>query len=128
MNINIDDLVDEVNHELTLYSQKIVIELKSEAKNSMKKLVKQTKSTAPVGNREKHYKDSITSKKVDETENYITYKWYVKGSDYRLSHLLENGHLTRKGKRTKATHFIQKAYDPIEEEYLNNIKEVIENG
>ena len=91
-------------------------------------LVKQTKATAPVGKRSKHYKDSITSKKVSETDRGVSWVWYVEGSDYRLSHLLEKGHATRDGGRVAGTHFIKNASDPILEEYIRKVEEVCKNG
>lgn len=126
--ININQLGDAIAEELTLYHDNVISGIKAEAKKHMKQLVSETKSTAPVGNRSKHYKDSITSKKLEETDRSLTMVWYVKGSDYRLSHLLEKGHALRNGGRTAGTHFIQNATDPILESYLNAIEEVIKNG
>jgi hypothetical protein len=124
----IDQLSDAINNELTIYSQHIIDGIKEEAKKSMKELVRQTKATAPVGKRKRHYKNSITSKKTAENDRSVTYTWYVKGSNYRLSHLLENGHALRNGGRTTGTHFIQNASEPILEQYLEAVREVIRNG
>jgi hypothetical protein len=126
--IGIEDLGDAIKKELTIYRENVTEGIKQEAKSSMSRLVKTTKATAPVGNRQKHYRDSIKSKKVSETDREVTYLWYVAGSDYRLSHLLENGHANRDGGRTPGTHFIQKASDPILEDYLKAVEEVIKNG
>ena len=90
-------------------------------------LVKNTKATAPVGNRRKHYRDNIKSKEIKNLRG-STYIWYVDGSDYRLSHLLENGHALRNGGRVEGTHFIKNAPDPIIEQYLKAVEEVIKNG
>ncbi len=126
--INIGQLGESIARELTLYGENVIEGLKKEAKNSMSRLVKDTKATAPVGNRTKHYRDSIKSKKVSEDYRSISYVWYVAGSNYRLSHLLEHGHALRDGGRTEGTHFIQKATEPILEEYMKAVEEVIKNG
>lgn len=126
--IGIDELGDAIARELTIYGENVIEGIKSEAKSSMKHLVKETKATAPVGNRQKHYRDSIKSKKTMETDRAVEYTWYVAGSDYRLSHLLEKGHALRNGERTEGTHFIEKATEPILEEYLHAVEEVIKNG
>ena len=126
--ISIDQLGEAIAKELTLYGENIITGVKKEAKSSMSRLVKQTKATAPVGHRQKHYRDSITSKKQSEDKRSISYVWYVKGSDYRLSHLLEDGHALRDGGRTEGTHFIEKASNPILEEYIRAVEEVINNG
>lgn len=128
MSTPIDQLSDAINNELTIYSQHIIDGIKEEAKKSMKELVRQTKATAPVGKRKRHYKNSITSKKTAENDRSVTYTWFVKGSNYRLSHLLENGHALRNGGRTTGTHFIQNASEPILEQYLEAVREVIRNG
>lgn len=128
ISIQISELSEAINQELTLYSKAVIDGVKKEAKKSTKKLVERTKATAPVGKRKDHYRDSIKSKKLKETDRAVTYLWYVGGSDYRLSHLLENGHALKNGGRTSGTHFIKKASDPIIQEYLKAVEEVIRNG
>lgn len=126
--IGIDQLGEVIAEELTLYGENVIEGIKKEAKSSIDRLVKDTKATAPIGRRKKHYRDSIKSRKKSESDRSVSYLWYVDGSDYRLSHLLENGHALRNGGRVEGTHFIQKASDPILEEYLKKVEEVIKNG
>ena len=126
--VSTEQLSEAINKDLTLYGQHVIDGIKKEAKNSMGQLVKQTKATAPVGHRKKHYRDSIKSKKVSENDRSISYLWYVAGSDYRLSHLLENGHALRNGGRVEGTHFIKNASDPILQQYIQAVEEVIKNG
>lgn len=125
--ISAEKLSEAVEQELTIYNQTVIDGIKKQAKKSMSELVKRTKETAPVGNREKHYKDSIKSKKVEDDRSVIC-TWYVDGADYRLSHLLENGHALRNGGRTEGTHFIQKASDPILAQYIEAVEEVLKRG
>lgn len=126
--ISIDQLDEAIQEELTLYSREVTDEVKKLAKSSMKQLVTKTKATAPVGKRQKHYRDSISSTKLSEDARGVTYAWYVKGSDYRLSHLLEDGHALRDGGRYPGTKFIQKATEPILEQYQKEVEEVVKNG
>lgn len=126
--IGTDELSEAIRKELKIYGMNVIVGIKKEAKSSMSRLVKETKATAPVGNRQKHYRDSIKSRKESESLREITYQWYVDGPDYRLSHLLERGHALRDGGRVEGTHFIEKASDPILEEYLKAVEEVIKNG
>ena len=125
---DIDGLSQAITKELTIYSREITEGIKTESKNAMSRLVKRTKETAPVGNRKKHYRDNISSRKLNENDRGVTYQWYVKGSDYRLSHLLENGHATRNGGRVQGTGFIRKASEPIIDDFEKAIEEVIKNG
>lgn len=126
--VNIDSLADAINQELTIYSREITDKIKTEAKNSMKELVKKTKATAPVGRRQKHYRDNITSRKVREDDRGAEYQWYVDGPDYRLSHLLEKGHALKDGGRVEGTHFIANASEPILAEFERKVEEAVRNG
>lgn len=126
--ISIDQLSETVSKELENYNNVVIKGIKEAAKRHMERLVKDTKATAPVGKRKKHYKNNITSKKTAENALEVEYTWYVKGKDYRLSHLLENGHATRNGGRTRGTHFIKNASEPILESYVDAVEEVCRDG
>ena len=128
MAIQIDELNEAIKNALEDYNENIVTGLKKNTTKAMKDLVDNTRATAPVGNRNKHYRDIIASKTISETQYGITKLWYVKGSDYRLSHLLNNGHALRDGGRYPGTNFIGKAVDHILPFYLNAVEEVIKNG
>ena len=125
--IAVSELGGAISEELWLWDKKINEVIDDLAKQSVAQLVKDTKATAPVGKRKKHYKDSIKSK-GRKTTRATTYTWYVDGPDYRLSHLLEYGHALRNGGRVEGTHFIKKASDPILEKYVKAVEEVLQNG
>ena len=125
--VKAEGLANEVVNHLSIYGENVQNGIRSEGEKSIRKLVKTTKATAPVGKRQKHYRDSIKSKAYHSTRS-STYIWYVDGPDYCLSHLLEKGHALRDGGRVEGTHFIQKASEPILEEYLKAVEEVIQNG
>lgn len=126
--IRVQELNDAIQNALESYNQAIVKSLKVNTTRAMKDLVRTTKATAPVGKRSKHYRDSIVSKTLRETRYGISLLWYVKGSDYRLSHLLNNGHALKDGGRYPGTNFIGKATDEVVAKYLAQIEEEIKNG
>ena len=126
--VRVDELGEAIERELTLYSKDIIDGVKKEARTHMRELVKTTKATAPVGRREGQYRDNIASEKYLDNHRAIGYRWYVKSPDYRLTHLLNNGHQLRDGGRYEGTHFLDKAVEPIIEDYLNAVEEVIKNG
>lgn len=129
--IGIEKLSAEINKELTLYSQEVTDQLKKVSQKYAKELVKKTKETAPVGNRKSNkYRDSIACKKQYENANGVSWIWYVnsKNSNYRLTHLLVNGHAKRGGGRTSENHFLTRAVEEIEQNYLKEIEAIINNG
>lgn len=125
MATSIDDLNKVIQDELQLYADDITDAVKDEAKKSAKELVQLTKKTAPVGKRRKHYKDNITYSLVSKSKRAETYAWYVKGSDYRLSHLLNDGHQLKNGGRYAGTKFITKAVDKVIPDFERKVEEVL---
>lgn len=126
--IGVEHLSAHIQKELTVYSTEVTDELKKIAKKYSSELVKKTKATAPSGNRTYNkYRDSIKSKKLNESERGITYVWYVdsKDSNYRLTHLIVHGHATRNGDRTRANDFLKKAVDDMQENYTKAVEEVL---
>ena len=126
--VEIDKLADAVAEELTLYDKQVSEALRKQTDKSMRQLVQETKGTAPVGHRKKHYRDSISSKTTKDSYREYEKTWYVKGSDYRLSHLLNNGHALRDGGRYEGTQFITKAAVSVIKDYEEAIREVLQNG
>lgn len=127
-NIQIDELNDAIIGVLDEYNENIVNGIKKSTKRAMNDLVKNTKATAPVGKRSKHYRDSISQKTLSENKRGIKKVWFVKGSDYRLTHLLNDGHALRDGGRYPGTKFLEKAVNKIIPWYVKEIEEVIKNG
>lgn len=126
--VKVDDLNNAIRGVLDEYNREVADGVKKLTKKAMNDLVKTTKATAPVGHRQKHYKDNITQKTLSETDDGLVKVWYVRGSDYRLTHLLNNGHALRDGGRYPGTNFLGKAVDHVIPWYLNQIEEVIKNG
>lgn len=126
--IKIDELNSAIMDSLETYHRDTVTGLKKTTNRAMKDLVSNTRATAPVGNRSKHYKDSITSKTQSESSFGISKLWYVKGPDYRLSHLLNNGHALRDGGRYPGTNFVGNAVDAIVPQYISQVEELLRNG
>lgn len=126
--VGIDGLAAAVENELKAYNKSVIEGIRKQTDKSMRQLVQETKATAPVGRRRKHYRDSITSKVSNSSSYAYERQWYVRGSDYRLSHLLNNGHALRDGGRYPGTQFIKKAEISVIREYEDAIKEVLENG
>ena len=126
-NTQIDNLSEAIMNELKLYSSGVNERVKEINDECMSEFVKDTKRDAPKGSRNKFYKN-ITSKTTYETQREKINTWYVKDPEYRLTHLIKNGHATRNGGRTRANDFISSNYEKMEKEYETKVKEAVENG
>ena len=81
------------------------------------------KATAPE--RSGNYKKNISSKQIEEAFGFSKFLWYVKSPFHRLTHLLVNGHATANGGRTEAEPFLEKALQPVLEEYERSVEEAL---
>lgn len=96
--------------------------------NISKEALKVVQEAAPVhktkSSRAGTYQKSIKRKKTKTAEFETEYTIYA--GEYRLSHLLENGHLTLKGERTQAIPHFAKGQDladkKITAEFEKNFK------
>ena len=127
-NIRPDQLPDAISRELAIHSKEVNAKIRTLTETNIKALVEKTKATAPVGKRKKHYKSNIASKVITENSRKTIGQWYVKGNDYRLSHLLEHGHALKDGGRVEGTGFISKESEEIIDNYVREIEEVLRNG
>lgn len=123
--ISIDDFAKNLRQNLTIYEKEVNNVVNSNGLKSIKKLVKLTKATAPVGKRKGRYKRNITYSERFVKRGLKKYTWHVKSPDYRLTHLLANGHVTRNGGRSKANPFLKNAVDTVISEYERNIEEAL---
>lgn len=116
------DLAAAIQSELTVYHKGVTERLNLAGRRAIKKLVKLTRTTAPVGARGS-YRKSITSQETDAGHGNKRFTWGAKGPDGRLTHLLAKGHATKDGGRTKADPFLEKALDQVLPEYEREAEE-----
>lgn len=123
--ISIEAIDAELKRDMTIYGRELTEAVEAEGRKAMKKLVKQTKATAPIGERGA-FRRNIAMKEIKQgSRGMKKYVWYVKPPDYRLTHLLVHGHATKDGGRTKANPFLQNALDQVLPEYEAAIEEAI---
>ena len=121
-------LAEEIGKDLQMYSDEVTEELRKSTRKAMKKLVDETKETAPLGKRKKHYKDQISSRSLESSKLREVQQWYVKEPDYRLSHLLNSGHeIWNADKDYPGTKFIEKAEEEVMKEHQEEVERII-NG
>lgn len=74
------------------------------------------------------YLKAFRLKTTEETAVGKVKTWYVKGPEYRLTHLLENGHALRQGGRTQAFPHIKYGDELAQERMMELSKEAIDNA
>lgn len=130
-----EELNTQLERVLTIYSEDINEKLREVTRESMKKLVRETRATAPRGRRGGQYRRHITAdyKNLKGSARGlrgqdVSATWYVKAPEYRLTHLLVYGHATRNGGRTTPNPFLQNARDKVIPEYEQKVQEVLSDG
>ena len=123
--IKIENLQKEVMQYLTDYVEDIEEGVKETTDNISKEAVKEIKQNSPrgKGKRNNPYWKGWTKKKDAKGRKYTT-KIYNK-TNYQLTHLLENGHATMNGGRTKAQPHIRPVEEKYNKLYEQEIKKVI---
>jgi hypothetical protein len=115
-----------LQEELTLYHKEATDRVNTAGSKSIKKLVKLTKASAPVGKRGK-FRGSITSQETTAGNGMKVYTWGAKAPAHRLTHLLVHGHAAKDGSRVPGSSFLQSALDVVLPEYENAVKEALQN-
>lgn len=123
--ITIDDLADAIGERLTVYQGETARKILGVTKSTMKRFVKITKQTAPrrTGKFAKAIRSTVEDNGITGSKGI----WYVGGDEYRLTHLIVNGHQLRQGGRTKGNPFLDNSLDEISEEYIKGLEEAVKN-
>lgn len=122
MNIEVSEFANEFNKILKDYGNEAVSAMKEAVPQVAKKARDEVKNHAPVGTRKRGYKkQGFVAKKTSETVATLEYE--IGANDYRLAHLLEHGHATVKGGRTKAQPHFKYGDEYIENHLLKEIEE-----
>ena len=120
----IENLDSEISKILRMYDGNLSDEVKEITEEVSKTMLEEIRAAAPK--RTGRYRRAMALTTIEETT--LSYKklWYVKKPHYRLTHLLEYGHVKRGGKgRVRAYPHIRKAADKAEEDYIKKIERAI---
>lgn len=113
------ELSIELGKILDDYNDKVIEVVQDEGEKLAKKAVSQLKATSPK--KRGKYASGWRSKKIAGSKGNFESVVY-NGPYPGLTHLLENGHITRNGGRTKAQPHIKPVEEQIKKEYEQNLK------
>lgn len=125
MATKIDDLTSEIMNQLNLYSDEVAEKVKEVVDEVSKDVMQEIKNHCQFEERTGKYVKSFKIKTVKESKRNKTNVWYAANGQHRLTHLLEKGHATRSGGRTKAFPHIKYGQDYIDDNFEEKIKEAI---
>lgn len=115
-NISVDQMADTILDILKEYKDTLEEDITEAIDETSKEAVKELKSTSPKGRRGE-YKKSWKRKKEKYKNGF--YRNTIYSNEYRLTHLLENGHALKCGGRTVGQ---TSAYPHIKDAELNAIE------
>jgi hypothetical protein len=126
--IAINNIAEKIIEAMKNYSEDVTDGLKKSidivAKETNEIIKKNVAFKQPSGD----YVKNFSVKKVHEDKYSKRKVWHVTGGQYRLTHLLEKGHVTRNGGRTKAYKHIIFGEEYAKEKLERLAREVIENA
>lgn len=125
MGIKVADLVEAVGGELQEFANEITDGIMDDVEKTGKECLKLVKSYSPT--RTGAYKKGWSMKKVKQTKTRLTVVIHNK-KHYRLTHLLENGHLNRDGSRTEGKPHIRPAEEAAEKALEQRVVKTINGG
>lgn len=126
MSVSVEQMADEIAKMLTEYETAIVKNVDTSGKAVADKGAKQLRRTSPKRKGEYAKSWGVTREKgaFGENAKYIVHN----KKRYRLTHLLEHGHVTANGKRTKAIPHIKPVEEQVIREYEKKVREAIEDA
>ena len=128
MNVTPDGLADAIVKSLTEYGDLVTDGMKQAVDKVTEEVNDEIKRHVTFRNRSGKYIRAFRFKTSYEDKRNKRNTWYVSGKQYRKTHLLEKGHNTRSGSRTRAFQHIAYGEELAQRRLPELIEEVIKNG
>ena len=124
--VDVSDLSNEIEKYLNKYVEDIHDQVVEVTENLTKQAVDDLINSSPRGKGRRgrpYYKGWESKIKIKGKQKYHRIIWNK--TNYQLTHLLEYGHATRNGGRTKAIPHIEPIEQKYQVEYVNQITDKI---
>lgn len=121
------NLAESIAEALDDYSYEVVEALGAAVDTVAKKVNSVIKEHITFDQRTGKYVKAFRIRDVSRTSTERKKAWYVASPHYCLSHLLEKGHITRNGGRTRAFPHIKYGEEYAEANLENEFKKELEN-
>lgn len=121
--LDINDILNDYSHDIQDEITEETIKIAKEGQSKLKK-------TSPNNKKNTSHKCRYSKGwrvKTEKGRGFIKCTIY-NATDYQLTHLLENGHLTRNGKKTTPIKHIEPVHDEVVSSYEKNVENIIKNG
>lgn len=127
--VSVDGLATAIAENLQIYTDGVTDGIKEAEDITAMECKKNLEADSPVAPTGKHRGKYKKGWKATITSNTPFSKHAViHNKEYRLTHLLENGHATRDGGRTTAEPHIKKNEEIANKVFEQRVEEVIKNG
>ena len=126
--ISIDNLADEIVSQMENYSEEVTKGVKNAIDIVGKECNEEIKNHIKFKEHTRKYVKAFRLKKSFEDNYNKRVTWHVANGEYRLTHLLENGHALSQGGRTKAFHHIKYGEELAQRRMEELAKEAIKNA
>lgn len=126
MSIDLDAFAETLAQELQGYAKETAAQVKKAVDKTAEKANEMVKANSTFGGKGA-YKKAMTLTVSYESGYEKRITWHLKGTRYRLAHLLEHGHKTRAGGMTRAYPHIVRGEQYVQANLSKNIAEEMES-
>lgn len=121
--LDINEILNDYSHDIQDAITEEAIRIAKDGQNKLKK-------TSPINKKSTSHKGRYAKGwrvKTEKGRGFVNCTIY-NATDYQLTHLLENGHLTRNGKKTTPIKHIEPVHDECCDEFEKGVENIVKNG